>query len=108
MNVIEVQLLKENLGKGFFVDNLYEMASICEKLMKDSARAPAFYILRSVFLDLARDWDERPLPAEEVTKVQEKLEMPIREVIEGLEALWSKEALFESLRKLVAARIEAF
>jgi len=107
MNISELQLLKEKLGKGFYVENLYEMASLCKRLAKDSAYALAFHVLWSIFIDIARDWDGRPLPVDEATKVQQKLEAPIREVIQRLEAFRNKQELFDSLTKLVAAHMQA-
>lgn len=107
MTVNELQLLKKKLDRGFFADNLYEMASICENLSRDPSVAPAFYILRSVFLEIARDWNDRPLPVEEAGKVQEKLQMPIKEVIRCIETLQSKEVLFNSLTKVVFAMMQA-
>ena len=104
MSKTELQLFKEKLDKGFFVQNLFEMARICESLMKDTFASPTFYILRSIFLDIARDWNDRALSVEEATEVENELKAPIREALEGLETHRSKEALFESLAKLVAAR----
>lgn len=99
----ELQLLKEKLDKGFFVQNFYDMAQTCESLVEDKFGGPAFYILRSIFLDIARDWNGRPISVDEATEVKNKLDAPIRELVEVLETRRSKEALFESLAKLVGA-----
>jgi len=103
MSVTELQLLKEKLDKGLFVRNFYNMAQTCESLIEDKFGGPAFYILRSIFLDIARDWNERAVSVDEATEVKRKLEAPIRELIEALETRRSKEALFESMAKLVSA-----
>ena len=103
MSVTELQLLKEKLDKGFFVHNFYDMAQTCKSLIEDKFGGPAFYILRSIFLDIARDWNERAVSVDEATEVKNKLEAPIRELIEALETHRSKEALFESMAKLVSA-----
>lgn len=103
MSVTELQLLEEKLDKGFFVQNLYDMARICENLMEDTFGGPAFYILRRIFLDIARDWNDRAVSVDEAAEVENKLEAPIRQLIAVLETRRSKEALFESLAKLVVA-----
>ena len=107
MRINEFSNLKDNLNKGFFVDNLYEMSRLCDRLAKDSPDAPVFYVLRSVFLDFAEDWDDRPLLEDKATQVQQIVETPIRNVIEGLDKKKSKEVLFDLLTKLVDARIRA-
>lgn len=107
MSTTELQLLREKLSKGFYEDNLYEMASICKRLTEDHVHAPAFYILRSLFLDIALDWHGRAIPVEEAIRVQQTLEMPLKEVLEALQGACSKESLFDSLAKLVAARMQA-
>lgn len=103
----ELSDLKDYLNKGFFVENLYEMSRLCDRLAKDSPDAPVFYILHSVFLDFAEDWDDRPLPTDEVIQVQQIIETPIRNVIEGVEKKESKEVLFDLLTTLIDARIRA-
>jgi hypothetical protein len=103
MSKTELQLLKEKLDKGFFVRNLFEMAKICENLMKDNSTSPVFYILRSIFLDIAKDWDDRTLPVKKALEIENKLKITIRATLDELDTHKSRQALFESMVKLVAA-----
>ena len=78
---MSLRLLEEKLDKGLFVNNLRDMARICVDLARNEEPATAFYVLRSIFLDVASDWDERPLSPEEVERVESKLMPSILEVI---------------------------
>ncbi len=97
------QHLLELLDQGFYVDNLYELASSCKKLSLDSAHPAVFFIVESIFLNVARNWEDRPLTVEESKKVELRLMDPLKELVEGLEENSTSEEVLELLNEVVSA-----
>ena len=69
----------------------------------DTLHPLPFFVIQQVFLGIARDWEERPLPVEEATLVTSKITKPLEDVIDAIEADVSKEELFDLLNKLLSA-----
>jgi len=67
-----------------------------------------FFVMRQVFLEIARNWDERPLPAEEANLVRSRITKPLEDLIDAIEAGVSKEELFDLLNEFVSASLVAF
>lgn len=95
--------LLELLDLGFYVDNLYKLASLCKKLSLDTPRPAAFFIMESIFLNVARNWEDRPLTDEEAQQVESKLMRPLKELIEALEESSTNEEVLERLDEVVSA-----
>jgi 3-deoxy-D-arabino-heptulosonate 7-phosphate (DAHP) synthase len=61
-----------------------------------------FFVLQQFFLQIARDWEERPLTVEEANTLSSRIVGPIEEIIDALEVGASKEQQFDLLTKLIS------
>lgn len=100
---MSLQELRERLAKGFYVDNLYELARVCKKLSLDTSSPAVFFIMESIFLNVARNWEDRPLPDEEALQVESKLMTPLKELVGALEEDSTNEEVLELLNEVVSA-----
>jgi hypothetical protein len=97
-----LQHLQEKLEKGFYLDNLYEMAHLCKMLASDTICPAPFFVMRNIFLDIARNWEERALTVEEAKRVEKKMTKPLGDLIEGIEIDSSSEEVLYLLNTLVS------
>jgi hypothetical protein len=102
-----IRVVQEELAKGLYVDNLYEMARECMRIAEEAKDPLAFYVLAHVFGDIARDWDERPLPAVEVEEMELRIGSPLRRVITAIERDHEPAQLHDGLNSLVWALLVA-
>ena len=100
--------LREKLEKGFYLDNLYEMARLCKNLALDTIYLVPFFIMERVFLDIARHWEERALPVEEAKQVEWKMTEPLGDLIEGIERNASSEEVLDLLNTVVSSYLVCF
>lgn len=105
---MSLQLLREKLKQGFYIDNLYEMAVLCKSLALDTPSPAPFFFMRSIFLDIARHWEEVPLPVEQAEQVESTMIEPLEELVEGLEADASVEEILNLLNRVVSAYLTSF
>jgi len=103
-----LQKLQEKLEKGFYLDNLYEMAHLCKMLASDTIYPAAFFVMRDIFLDIARRWEERALPVEEAKRVERKMTKPLGDLIQGIETEGSAGGVFDLLNNVVSAYLVSF
>ena len=68
-----IEGLQEKLDKGLYIDNLYEMASLCRQQALDTTLPLPFWVLQKMFLDIATAWEDRPLPVEEAERLQKRI-----------------------------------
>jgi len=73
----------------------------------DTPHPLPFFVIRQVLLEIARNWEERPLPVDEANFVRSKITEPLEDVIDAIEAGVSKEELFDLLNKFVSAYLVA-
>ena len=73
---MDLEQLQDRLEKGFYIDNLYGMASLCKSLALNSEYSVPFFVVQQLLLDIVRDWEERPLPVEEAESLQNKMVAP--------------------------------
>lgn len=104
----DLQQLRERLKQGFYLDNLYEMARLCESLALDTASPAPFFVMEHIFLDIARQWEDKPLLVEEAKSVESKMIKPLEELIEGIEAAASNEETFNLLNEVASAYLISF
>ncbi len=102
---MSLQQLREKLEKGFYLDNLYEMARLCENLELDTVSPVPFFVMEQVFLDIARHWEDKPLPVEEAKLVEAKFTKPLEELIEGIRVNASSEEILDLLNRVVSAHL---
>lgn len=105
---MNLQQLREKLEKGFYLDNLYEMARLCKSLALDTASPASFFVMEQVFLGIARDWEDRPLPVEEAKQVEEKVIQTLKDLVDGIGANASSEEVFNLLNMVVSAYLISF
>ncbi len=57
------------------------MASLCKSLALDTASPAPFFIMEHIFLDVARHWEDKPLPVEEAKLVESFLLQPLEDLV---------------------------
>ena len=105
---MNLQQLRERLAKGFYVDNLYEMARLCRDLALDTSRPTPFFVMQHIFSDIAKYWEERPLSVEEAKLVEVEMTKPIKDLIGGIKANASSEQIVHLLNKVVSSYMFLF
>lgn len=100
---MSLQQLRENLKKGFYVDNLYEMSHLCRNLALDTASPTPFFVMQYIFSNIARNWEDRPVTVEEAKLVESKMTEPLENLIEGIIADASSAEMFDLLNNVVSA-----
>lgn len=100
---MNLQQLREKLKKGFYVDNLYEMARLCKNLALETANPAPFFIMEQIFLGIARYWEDKPIIVEEAKLVEVEMIKPLRDLIGGIEANASSEQMFHLLNRVVSS-----
>ena len=103
-----LQQLREKLEQGFYLNNLYEMAHSCKSLALDTASPVPFFVMEHIFLDIARHWEDRPLPVEEAKLVESKMMEPIKELVEVIGANASSADIYILLNRIVSAYLISF
>jgi hypothetical protein len=103
-----LQQLQEKLEKGFYLDNLYEMARLCKTLASNTIYLVEFFVMRDIFLDIARRWEERALPVKEAKRVELEMTKPLGDLIQGIETEASAEVVLDLLNNVVSAYLVSF
>jgi len=103
-----LQQFRERLRQGLYLHNLYEMAQLCKTLALDTIHPVPFFVMEHIFLDIARHWEDKPLPVEEAKLVESKMIKPLEELVEGIEANASSEEAFNLLNRVVSAYLISF
>ena len=98
---MNLQQLREKLERGFYVNNLYEMAGLCKNLVLDTVNPAPFFIMEHIFLDIAKYWEDRPVIVEEAKLVETEMMKPLKELIGGIEANASSEKIAHLMNKVV-------
>ena len=97
--------LKSLLIKGFYEDNLYEMASICIDYRQrfQESYLLILYVLENIFYDLYKDLSERPVLKDEVSFYEGKLKDKIDNLLNLLiRKEIDKQILFDLANDLIA------
>jgi hypothetical protein len=84
------------------------MAALCKSLALDTPSPAPFFFMRNIFLDIARHWEDVPLPVEEAEQVELKMLEPLEELVERLKADASVEEIFNLLNRVVSAYLISF
>lgn len=99
---MEFQQLQDRIEKDFYVDNLYVMAGLCKTLALRSESPVSFFVLRQVFLGIAKDWEDRPLPVEEAKSTEHKIKDSITHLIRAIKLDASSETIYNILNDVVS------
>ena len=84
------------------------MAHLCRSLALDAMSPASFYFMEKVFLDIARNWEDRPLTVEEAKLVESKILKPLEDLVEGIETFASGEEVLHLLDRVVSAHLTIF
>lgn len=103
-----LQQLQEKLAKGFYLNNLYEMARLCKSSALESNSPAPFFVMQHIFFNIARYWEDKPLPVEEARLVQSEMVKPIEDLISGIEANATSEQTLTLLNKVVSSYLFLF
>ena len=105
---MNLQQLREKLEKGFYLHNLYEMASLCKDLALGVTNPAPFFVMQHIFLNIARYWEDKPLPVEEARLVQSEMVKPLEDLISAIEANASSEQTLNLLNRVVSSYLFLF
>ena len=105
---MNLQQLRAKLEKGFYINNLYEMARLCKNLALDTASPVPFFVMQHIFLNIARYWEDKPLLVEEAKLVEGEMIKPLKDLIGGIEANASGEQIIHLLNKAVSSYMFLF
>jgi hypothetical protein len=104
----KIQQLKERLDKGFYVDNLYEMARICNAMALESKNPAPFFIMQKIFSGIADYWGEKPVIVEEAKLVQDELFQLVKNLIDVIEENAPAEQIMHITNKVVSSYLFLF
>ena len=105
---MNLQQLREKLERGFYLDNLYDMARLCKSLALDVNSPAPFFFMEQIFLGIARHWEDKPLRVEEAQVAESFLIEPLEDLVEGIEADASNEEVLNLLNRVVSAYLVSF
>ncbi len=98
-----LQLIKsaqEKLARGFYVDNLKEVADLMKQAALSDQSPSACFVVHTVLLSVAEDWD-RPVSTIEVEKVDAQLRPLVSDVLDHIAKNASADKVSSSLDSLV-------
>jgi len=84
------------------------MARLCKSLALGAKSPVLFFFMEHIFLDVARHWEDKPLPVEEAKLVESFLLQPLEDLVEGIEANASSEKVLNLLKRDVSAYLILF
>ena len=99
---MSLQQLREKLDKGFYVDNLYEMAHLCKDMALGSQSPVPYFIMQKIFSGIAIYWDDKPVIVEEAKLVEIELKKPLELLIDAIEEEVANSKLMELANKAVS------
>lgn len=98
-----LQPLKDGIDKGFYVDNLDSMASLCRSLALDTETPAIFFVIERIFRMIAEDWRDKPIDVDEAKYIEVKVAEPLNDLVNALEANCGDSELLLLTNKLVSA-----
>ena len=105
---MNLQQLREKLDKGFYVDNLYEMARLCRNLALETDNPAPFFIMEQIFRGIAKYWEDKPIIVEEAKLVENEIVKPVKDLFDGIEANASSEQIIDLLNKTISSYMFLF
>jgi hypothetical protein len=96
-----IQDAREKLELGFYIKNLDDLAKIFQKMSVTTKWATACFVLSEIAFDIARSWDDRPLPTSEAVAVDKEMRPLIINVLDAMEKDVSIEVLSTALDQVV-------
>lgn len=99
--------LRRLLKRGLFVANLHEMTRCCMALARSVKEPLPYYVLASIFSDLAANWDDRPLPVEEAKNMENHIGPDLNGILTILLETGSTIEVADPLNALVKKFVQA-
>lgn len=56
---MEPQKLRQALGKGFYLDNLREIVSLCRIMALDAKSPTPFFVIEGILSGIVADWEDK-------------------------------------------------
>ena len=103
-----LQQLREKLERGFYIDNLHQMAGLCKSLALEAVDPAPFFVMEHIFLDIAKYWEDKPLPVEEARLVEVEMIKPLKDLIGAIESNASGEQRIHLLNKTISSYMFLF
>ena len=100
---MSLRQLREKLDKGFYVDNLHEMARLCKGMALESNSPAPFFIMQKIFLGIADYWEDKPVIVEEAKLVEAELKKSLIQIIDAIEADASDAHIMDLANKAVSS-----
>ncbi|MCK4274217.1 MAG: hypothetical protein KAW90_04945 [Dehalococcoidales bacterium] len=100
---MSLRQLREKLDKGFYVDNLCEMARLCKDMALESDSPVPFFIMQKIFSGIADYWDDRPVIVEEAKLVEAELLKSLNNLIDVIEDNASADQLMTLINKVISS-----
>ena len=93
--------LRARLDRGFYVDNLNEMARLCRCLAQEFTNPAPFFVMEQVFKGISKYWEDRSITVEEAKLVENYLKQPLKELVAGPLADASEAQVLKLLNNLI-------
>lgn len=90
----KLNTFSDELKKGFYVNNVYNLIEKCETLNNPEYQVPVI-VLKYIFLDLAARWEDKAVSVEEIKYTEEKMAPAIESLLysmdeKNISKIWSK------------------
>ena len=96
-----IQEARKKLELGFYIKNLDDLARLFQKMSVTTKWSTACFVLSEIAFDIARSWDDRPLPTSEAIAVDKEMRPAIISVLDAMEQDASVEFLGKALDQVV-------
>lgn len=104
----KITLLKEKLNKGFYVNNLNEIARLCNDMALENDKPAPFFVLKKIFSRISDYWDDQPVSVENAKLVQDGLMNPIMNLVNAIEVNASDNIIMDLVNKVVSSYLFFF
>ena len=101
---MNVEKVRQAISRGFHGDAIADTIRLLTVEIRATNTPIVPYVLQSILADVSRTWiEEKPLPTETLTRIQDKLTGPCLALIDSLE---SNGDLLPALNRLVEQYME--
>ncbi len=91
------------LAEGLYLHNLRTIVEHCDRGLKEGAAILPAYVIRSVVMDLHREWDGRAVQVDEAQRAEERLRPALQAAVETVRRGAAGPAVAAALEDLVRA-----
>lgn len=98
-----IERAREQLARGFYVDNLLEVARVLRDMTLSTRWPTASFVLQRVTTAIANNWDDRAVSVDEANQVEQQLQPLLYQVLNLMAENAEAERLQDGLDQLVVA-----